>query len=172
MTTDSTDDTTDDTTDPVDLDAAPDDEPEVSSASGNTPGTTEGEVEDQDAEDGGRQGREAAKYRRRLRAVEAERDQLAQRLEAMQRAEVDRQAEAAQLKPAALWSAAQLADLLNEDGTVDTDKVDTAIQAARSVLGLPQPKHNYVPREGSNVTAAAARTSIDGMVNAVMGRSD
>ena len=58
---------------------------------------TEGEADDQDTEDsdadvGDRHSREAAKYRRRLRAVEAERDQLTQRLEAMQRSECERQA--------------------------------------------------------------------------------
>ena len=168
-------DNTIDTTEPVDLDAAPDDEPEVSSTPGNNLDTTEGEADDQDTEDSDtedRPAREAAKYRRRLRAVEAERDQLAQRLEAMQRSEVERQSEAAQLKPAALWSAAQLSDLLNEDGTVDTDRVTAAIQAARSVLGLPEPKRNVVPREGRLVAAAATRSTIGDMVRAVQGHTD
>jgi predicted acylesterase/phospholipase RssA len=132
--------------------------------------TTQEDTQDQDAaDDGGRQNREAAKYRRRLRAAEAERDQLAQKLEAMQRNEIDRQAEAAQLKPAALWASAALPDLLADDGAVDGDKVDAAITAARQALGVPQPKKHYVPREGQHVTTVAARTSVDGMVDAVMG---
>lgn len=44
---------------------------------------------DQDDDAGDGSGREAAKYRRRLRAAEAERDTLKATVEAMQRAEVE-----------------------------------------------------------------------------------
>ena len=167
------DDTIDTTDEPVDdTTTSPNGEDEDPSVEVSDGGTSPNDEQDQDDVDFGRQGREAAKYRRRLRAVEAERDELTQRLEAMQRSEVERQAAAAQLRPAALWSAATLPDLLNEDGTVDADKVDAAIAAARDVLGLPTPKQNYVPVEGRTVASVAARSTVGDMINAVMGRSD
>lgn len=87
-------------------------------------------------------GREAAKYRTRLREVEAERDQLLTQLQAMRRREAERYAETAGLKPVALWAAGtDLADLLADDGTVASDKVAAAVKAARDYLGIqPLPK--------------------------------
>lgn len=101
--------------------------------------------------------KEAAKYRRRLRDTEVERDALAAQVEALQRATIDAQAEAAKIKPAALWaSGAELADLITETGTVDTDKVADAITAARDTLGITVPPNgNHVPREGNNPPAAS-----------------
>lgn len=90
------------------------------------------------AGDDSKAGREAAKYRRQLREVETERDTLKGQLDALRRAEVDRQTTEAKLKPAALWaSGADLAGLLAEDGTVDAVKVAHAITAARDTLGIP-----------------------------------
>lgn len=86
-------------------------------------------------------GREAAKYRRRLRDVEAERDSLKATVVALQRAEVDRLAAGADLRPAALWaSGPELADLLGDDGTVNQVKVAAAISAARETLGILNPR--------------------------------
>lgn len=109
-------------------------------------------ADQQEEEEGDGGNQEAARYRRRLRETEAERDQLADRLEAMQRAEVERLAGTAQVKPAALWaSGAQLADLLTETGTVDPAKVATAAKTARTELGLAPPRPGtYVPTEGRN----------------------
>ena len=74
---------------------------------------------------------EAAKYRRRLRETEAERDSLTTALDAYRRRDVEQAAEAAGLaRGGDLFDAGtQLVDLLAEDGTVDTDKVQEAAEA-------------------------------------------
>lgn len=118
-------------------------------------------------------GREAAKYRRRLRDVEAERDTLKATVESLQRAEVDRLATADGLKPAALWSSAELTDLLAEDGTVDQGKVAAAISAARETLGIappPPPRGNVVKKEGATLRRPGRPSGRDAMVGVVMGR--
>lgn len=114
--------------------------------------------------------REAARYRRRLRETEQERDRLTQQVEALQRSEVERAAAAEQIKPAALWSVTELADLLAEDGTVDADKLTAGIKSARDVLGLPAPRRNHVPGEGRNPIGSSRSAPRDDMVNVVMGR--
>jgi hypothetical protein len=87
-----------------------------------------------------RPGREAARYRRQLREVEADRDQLRTVVSSLQKAEAERLAGAAKLKPAALWaSGVQLADLLTENGTVDAALVAAAIATAKDVLGISGP---------------------------------
>lgn len=93
--------------------------------------------------------REAAKYRRQLREAEAERDTLAGRLAAQQRAEVDRLAEAAGIRPAALWATGvDLPDLLTTDGAVDAQAVAERIDAATEALGLRRPIDGHVAAEG------------------------
>lgn len=81
-------------------------------------------------------GAEAAKYRTQLRETEAQRDTLAAKVETLQKAQVE--ALAADLaKPAALWATGtSLADLLDDDGNVDADKVTEAVARARDELGL------------------------------------
>jgi hypothetical protein len=130
--------------------------------------SSETEVADQDAAG---PGKEAARYRRRLRDTETQRDQLAQRLEAMQRAAIDAQADREKIKPAALWaSGVELAALLTDDGTVDTSKVTEAITAARATLGIEKPPpRNHVAREGSNPRPATASSGLAGMIQTVMG---
>lgn len=84
--------------------------------------------------------REAAKYRRQLRDTEKERDTLASRLEALQRAEAERIAASKIDKGASLWaSGVSLPDLLDADGNVDQDKVTAAAETAREALGLKAP---------------------------------
>ncbi len=82
------------------------------------------------AEDG-KGNREAAKYRTRLRAVEAERDALARRVEAMTRAEVERLVAERLVDPDDLFliGQADLASLVGEDGAVDEVKVSEAVDA-------------------------------------------
>lgn len=72
--------------------------------------------------------REAARYRRRLRTTEGERDQLAGKVERLQRAEVARLA-ADLAQPGDLFDVAgvQLADVLDADGEVDADAVRAAV---------------------------------------------
>lgn len=102
--------------------------------------TTTEEVTQPDAEtadDDGKAGREAAKYRRQLREAQAERDELRTQLEALRRAEVDRLVTDAKLKPAAVWAAGtELGNLLAENGTVDATKVAAAVAATRETLGI------------------------------------
>ncbi len=74
--------------------------------------------------------REAARYRRSLRESETERDGLRGRVEAMQRAEVERVAAKDLATPTDLWmTGAVLGDLLDDDGNVDQAKVTDAVKA-------------------------------------------
>ncbi|BBY37509.1 hypothetical protein MMAN_16430 [Mycobacterium mantenii] len=80
---------------------------------------------------------EAARHRHARREAEAQTQAVTARLEAMQRAAIDAQVTAMGLKPAVLWAAgANLADLLGEDGTPDTAKVEAAAEAAKETLGV------------------------------------
>lgn len=121
--------------------------------------TSPPETTDQATESTGDQGagREAAKYRRALRAAEAERDALARRIEMMQRTEVERLAgsEHRLTEPSALWATGTaLADLLGEDGQVDPAKVKTAAESAATTLGLARrPDGAYVPTEGRHAVS-------------------
>lgn len=136
-----------------------------------TPETPETGVEDQDDDTGGKGNKEAARYRRRLRETEQERDTLKATVVALQRAEVDRLATANGLKPAALWSSAELGDLLSDDGAVDAEKVSAAIAAAREQLGIPNPppRGNFVKREGRSPGRPPKPSGKDAMVGVVMG---
>lgn len=96
---------------------------------------------------------EAAKYRRRLRETEAERDALTTRLEALQRTMVEQYAADQIEKPAGLWAHAQLADLLDDDGNVDRQKVIDASKTAREELGLSKARFGpYAPLQGKMTT--------------------
>src|SRR5699024_7564560 len=99
----------------------------------------EATTEVQQTEDTGKTGNEAAKYRRRLRAAEAQRDALTERLETMQRAEVERLAGEHIAKGESLWAAASLADVLDDAGNVDPQRVAAAAQEAQERLGLASP---------------------------------
>lgn len=93
---------------------------------------------------------EAAKYRRKLREAEKERDQLAARLEATQRAQAESLITATGVKPAAVWAATNLADVLDDDGAVDPGKVTAAVTAARDSFGInPIGKGAHVPGLGN-----------------------
>lgn len=131
------------------------------------------DAEDQDDDAGGKGNKEAARYRRRLRDAEAERDALKATVESLQRAEVDRLATDAGLRPAALWAnGAEVGELLADDGTVDAARVAAAIAAARETLGIPNPppRGNVVKGEGRSVGRPARPSGRDAMVGVVMGR--
>jgi hypothetical protein len=71
-----------------------------------------------------------AKYRTQLRDTESERDQLRDRLERRDRADVERMVAHRLTDPADLWLAGvNVDDLRGEDGEIDTEKVDAAIVA-------------------------------------------
>lgn len=90
-------------------------------------------------------GREAAKWRRQLREVEADRDGLRARLDAAHRREVERLATDARLAaPADLWHTTHLDDLLDDAGDVDELKV----RAALANLQAERPQW-FAPRFGS-----------------------
>lgn len=113
---------------------------------------------------------EAARYRKRLRQAEAERDQLAEQLTALRTAEAERLAGAHIAKGSALWAGGvTVSDLLNADGRVDPELVKAAAISARDTLGLTKPRPGYAPREGGNPTVAG-KSGLDAMVNVVMGR--
>lgn len=78
--------------------------------------------------------REAAKYRRRLREAETERDTLAGRVETLQRREVERHAADRLAQPSDLFTVAGVAlpELLDDAGDVDPGKVDEAVQTLLS----------------------------------------
>lgn len=80
---------------------------------------------------------EAARYRRRLREVETERDTLAARVETFQRREVERLAASHLSRPSDVWlDGAEIAGLLDDQGDVDP----LAVQAATVAVldGRPQ----------------------------------
>jgi hypothetical protein len=116
-------------------------DPTEDTTTGETESTDPAEPEEREPESGS----EAAKYRRKLRTTEAERDTLAERVAKMQRAEAERIATTRADHPdprsgprlpslydgSDLWRAdTQLADLLDDDGDIDESKVRAAIETA------------------------------------------
>lgn len=87
--------------------------------------------------------REAARYRTERNNARAERDALAERVTALQRTEAERLAAAENVNPAALWATTELADLLTEDGDLDSGRVTAAAKGAVEQLGL-EPRVGYV----------------------------
>lgn len=108
-------------------------EPEASEA----PEPDAGAQGPHDAAEAARKARgDAAGYRRRLRDVEAERDALAverdalaERVTARQRADVEALAARRLVDGSDLWTAADLPDLLDEAGELDEEKVAAAVEA-------------------------------------------
>jgi len=115
--------------------------------------------------------REAAKYRRKLRDTEAERDQfaaerdhLAARMEAMQRAEVERLAGTMLADPADLWHGTSLDELLDDNGDIAVTKLNAA--AVELLRTHPhwerqrrQPRNTDALRSGASGAITPAGTS-------------
>ena len=99
-----------------------------------------------------------ARYRRRLRETEAERDQLVERLAVVQRGEAERLAAGHLADGADIWrDGAELAALLDEDGNVDPAKVKelaTATAAAHPHWSRPAPPKGI--RRNLNQSGATA----------------
>lgn len=116
----------------------------------DTPESTEATPEPTEAAPGDKAAREAAKYRRRLREVEAERDRLAEQVEALQRAEIERLSYAEhRVKGAAIWAGGYtVSDLIGEDGRPDESKVAAAAADVAERFGIDQRGGVYVPSEG------------------------
>lgn len=112
-------------------------------------------------------GNEAAKYRRRLRDTESQRDQLAGRVETMQRSEAERLAAVHLADGSDLWlTGTTLADVLDEDGNVSVEKITAVAQqitAARPHWHRREPAaapSSAVTANGK-IDAAPARTWSD-----------
>ncbi|MCD2145020.1 hypothetical protein [Gordonia paraffinivorans] len=101
---------------------------------------------------------EAAKYRVERNQARAERDALAARVEALQRAAVEDLCKTAHVTPKALWTVAELGDLVDpETGTVDRNAVTKAIAKAREELGIATVgKGAHVPNAGKMPTTPPA----------------
>jgi len=85
---------------------------------------------DENAQEPSTAGREAARYRRQLRESQSHAEALGARVEAMQRTDVERLAATDLQTPADLWlTGPDLADLLDEAGDVDPEKVKTTVAA-------------------------------------------
>lgn len=100
--------------------------------------------QDDDTTDPGSGNAEAAKYRRRLRDTETERDRLGVALTILQTREVERLAAARLSVPSDLLdlSDVELGDLTTDDGTIDEQAVQHALDAlikARPGLATPAP---------------------------------
>lgn len=142
-------DTTTETVETVDTPEVPVDPPndDTTEAGQQQAGPDDAEQETEPEESGNA---EAAKYRRRLRDTETQLAEANQRIEALQRQQVDALIEAAGVKPAAVWTVAQLDTLLTEEGTVSVEAVTAAIDEARNTLGItPIGKGNVVPGIGN-----------------------
>jgi hypothetical protein len=129
-------------------------------ATGVDTGTTSGTgevVEAVQSEETEPQSKREARYRTQLRDTEAERDTLLTRVESLQRAEIERLAANVIAKPAGLWASdVAVADLVDDSGRVDPDKVKAAARAAQEELGLEVSPERYrrgtiVPQEGKLV---------------------
>lgn len=111
-----------------------DDQPTAGPDTPDVPNDPQEATEDQQD---GKPGREAAKYRTRLREAQAELETARQQLEQARRTLVDNLAEQAGIKPAALWAGGTSIDgLLTEDGTIDVGLVRQAIDATVTTLGI------------------------------------
>jgi hypothetical protein len=104
---------------------------QADAGAGADPGAGSTDTADERDETGRFMSREAANYRRRLRETEAERDQLRERLERYERAEVERLASAAGLQVAGdVWQfGATLDTLRGETGDIDPDTVTGVVGA-------------------------------------------
>lgn len=108
-------------------------------------------------------GSEAAKWRRRLRDTEVERDTLAQRVERFQRAEVTRLVADDLAQPGDLFRfGVTLADVLDDDGKVEPGLVATALSGlleARPGLGKPAPQQRGPSSHGQGHRPVAVDAS-------------
>lgn len=120
---------------------APADTPEVSEVEATeADSVTAAEPQDETVEHFGRDyveklRKESAGYRERATTAETT-------VAALQQQHAERLIDAAGVKPAAVFAVAELADLLADDGTVDTEKVAEAVTRAKRELGVtgrPQP---------------------------------
>lgn len=110
-------------------------------AANPAPAAAEGQQEQQDGQqDDGRGGgnKEAAKYRRQLREVEAERDGLATTVETLRRQVVATAMPTDRIKPDALWATGRnAAEFFDEAGQLDAAKLSSITKETAAKLGVP-----------------------------------
>lgn len=130
----------------------------------------EGEIHNEAAH---RAAQKAARYRTELRTAQAERDALAERLSTLQRREVERLAGAKMAEGGDIWlSGTELADLLDEDGNVDAERVTEAasgIVASKphwAAKPVPQPLRTGALKSGASIAPPQTGWS------AVLGRKE
>jgi hypothetical protein len=116
---------------PATADATPADAPQnppqdAQRAPGPAAGDTDGDPVDQTSDVQALR-HEAASRRRALRTVEAERDQLKERVDRHDRAEAERLVSDGLADPSDLWGAVGLDAVRGEDGAVDEAKVGDAL---------------------------------------------
>lgn len=134
------------------------------------PEADEGEIHNEAAR---KAAQKAARYRTELRSAEAERDALAERLSTLQRREVERLAGAKMAEGGDIWlSGTELADLLDEDGNVDAERVTEAasgIVASKphwAAKPVPQPLRTGALKSGASIAPPQTGWS------AVLGRKE
>lgn len=108
---------------------------------------------------------EAAKWRRKLRDAEAERDALAERLAAHDRAAVEAAVADRMIRPADLWlTGVEVADLLDDDGNVDAEKLTECLDGLLEerphwAAPRPMPSHRPIPKGGTDPTTSRSEGS-------------
>ena len=131
------------------------DQPETAVDAPETPTDTEGTPTEPKA------AKEAARYRRQLRAAESERDQFRDQLAALRRAAVEDRLKAQHVPPAGFWaSGVQLDDLLDDSGDLDDEAIKTAADNAVETLGLERVGVHMrpVPSEGRTTNPRGAKS--------------
>lgn len=128
---------TDTITDPT-AEAPADDDTAASEATAEAETAAAEPVEDTEDTDKANPSREAAKYRKRLRETEAERDTLSETVNGLRRQLATAALADVLAKPEALWSVAgvEVADYFAEDGQLDVDRLRAAGKAAVAEHGL------------------------------------
>ncbi|WP_168703396.1 hypothetical protein [Gordonia paraffinivorans] len=134
------------------------DTPDLEAPTAETPEADDTTDTDDTTEESSARNSEAAKYRTQRNQARAERDALAARVEALQRAAVEDLCKAAHVTPKALWTVAELGDLVDQEtGTVDRTAVTKAITKAREELGIATVgKGAHVPNAGKMPTTPPA----------------
>lgn len=172
---------TDIATEPAEPDTSATDADETPPAGTGTPGGAENGAEgesggeDNDSEHRGR----AGQYRQRAQAAEGRVTELEAQsadhvatIERLQRLHVEQAVAATGVKPAAVFAVAELADLLDDTGLPDADKVTAAVEAAREQLGVARvvapPSRQFGMRSG----AGTPPPKRDGWADAFAPRSE
>lgn len=117
--------------------------PVVELATDETPAEVEPPATQEDDSaptDDATEGREAAKYRRKLRAAETELETVRAQVDALRRTEIGRvlKDERRPIKPEAIFAAGiDMQEMLTEDGAIEPAAVLAAVDKAAAVLGIP-----------------------------------